>query len=293
VDQAAMLRQITEQKKAMLDAAPKERTAAHRYRICVISITSGKGGVGKTNIAANLAYLLAGMKKKTMILDADCGLANIDLILGLTPKYNLSHVLKGERTLRETIINGPGGFKILPASSGIQEMSSLSTEQKLSLQDELNTLQRRPDFMLIDTSAGITDNVMYFNMVARETIVVVTPEPTSLTDAYALIKVLYQRHAKKRFSLLVNMVKTQNEAKEVFLRMALATSHFLNLAIEHLGHVFYDENLSEAVKRQKLLAELYPDSPAIECLRAVAEKLCRTGREQEDNGIISFFNNRG
>jgi flagellar biosynthesis protein FlhG len=231
------------------------------------------------------------MKKKILVLDADCGLANIDLILGLTPKYNLYHVLKGERTLKEAIVTGPGGIKILASSSGIQEMSSLSMEQKLTLQDELNALQTRPDFMLIDTSAGINDNVLYFNMVAGETIVVVTPEPTSLTDAYALIKVLYQRHAKKRFSLLVNMVKTPNEAKEVFLRLAQATNHFLNLAIEELGYITYDENLQRGVKQQKLLAELYPDSPSVRCLRTVAERLCKVRPEQEEsNGTIRFFN---
>lgn len=285
-----MLRQITGQKKTVQNSALKENTSVRRNKIRVISITSGKGGVGKTNITANLAYLLSRMKKKTLILDADCGLANIDLILGLTPQYNLYHVLKGEKTLREVIINGPGGIKILPSSSGIQEMSSLSAEHKLGLQDELNALQARPDFMLIDTSAGINDNVLYFNMVAHEIIVVVTPEPTSLTDAYALIKILYQRHSKKRFSLLVNMVKSQNEAKEVFLRMAQATNHFLNLAIEQLGYISYDENLPRAVKQQKLMSELYPDSSSVKCLREVAEKLCQPRQKQEDDGAISFFN---
>ena len=285
-----MLRQITGQKKTALNTVPKEKNAVRNNRVCVISITSGKGGVGKTNIAVNLAYLLAESKKKTLILDADCGLANIDLILGLTPKYNLYHVLKGEKTLKEAIINGPGGIKILPSSSGIQEMSSLSMAQKFILQDELNALQARPDFMLIDTSAGINENVLYFNMVASETIVVVTPEPTSLTDAYALIKVLYQRHAKKRFSLLVNMVKTPNEAKEVFLRMAQATNHFLNLAIEQLGYISCDDNIPRAVKQQKLLAELYPDSPSVKSLREVADKLCQPRPEQEDTGTINLFN---
>ena len=290
MDQADTLRQIAGQKKTALDDAWEAKRGAGKKKISVISITSGKGGVGKTNIAANLAYLLAAMKKKTLILDADCGLANIDLILGLTPKYNLYHVLKGEKTLREAIVNGPGGIKILASSSGIQEMSSLSTEQKLTLQDELNALQTRPDFMLIDTGAGINDNVIYFNMIAGETIVVVTPEPTSLTDAYALIKVLYQRHAKKRFSLLVNMVKTPNEAREVFLRLAQATNHFLNLAIEELGYVSCDENLQRGVKQQKLLAELYPDSPSVRCLREVAEILCKPRTEHERNGTIRFFN---
>jgi flagellar biosynthesis protein FlhG len=290
VDQAAMLRQITGQKKNELNASAIEKNAVRDHKICVISITSGKGGVGKTNIAVNLAYLLAESKKKILVLDADCGLANIDLILGLTPKYNLYHVLKGEKTLKEAIINGPGGIKILPSSSGIQEMSSLSMAQKLILQDELNALQVRPDFMLIDTSAGINDNVLYFNMIANETIIVVTPEPTSLTDAYALIKVLYQRHAKKRFSLLVNMVKTPAEAKEVFLRMAQATNHFLNLAIEQLGYVSCDDNVPRAVKQQKLLAERYPDSPSVKSLREVANKLCQPRSEHEDAGTIHLFN---
>jgi flagellar biosynthesis protein FlhG len=291
VDQAAILRQIASKRKQMPNRIQKEKVALVKNKICVMSVTSGKGGVGKTNIVANLAYLLSQMKKKTLILDADCGLANIDLILGLTPKHNLYHVLKGDKTLKDIIINGPGGIKILPSSSGIQEMTSLSMSQKFTLQDELNSLQSRPDIMLIDTSAGINENVMYFNMVAGDVIVVVTPEPTSLTDAYALIKVLYQRHAKKRFRLLVNMVKTQDEAKEVFLRMAQATNHFLNLSIENLGFVLYDENLPAAVKKQKLLAELNPHSPALDCLREIAIKLCKPAQEQEDHdGIINFFN---
>jgi flagellar biosynthesis protein FlhG len=291
VDQAATLRQISRNKKESSEGKGKEKTAGHRREnICVISITSGKGGVGKTNIAANLAYILAGMKKRTLLLDADCGLANIDLILGLTPAFNLHHVLMGEKTLREIIINGPGGIKILPASSGIQEMSTLSMNQKIILQDEFKALQSRPDFVVIDTSAGISENVMYFNMVAGETIVVVTPEPTSMTDAYALIKILYRRHAKKRFRLLVNMVKSQDEAKEVYLRLAQATNHFLQLAIEHLGFVVYDENMSKAVKRQRLLAEIYPASPSIECLRDVAEKLCQPTQNNENDGIIGLFN---
>jgi len=289
VDQAATLRQISRQKKASQGGRAPDRAAGHKQNVCVISITSGKGGVGKTNIAANLAYILAGMKKRTLVLDADCGLANIDLILGLTPAYNLHHVLKGEKRLREVIIDGPGGIKILPSSSGIQEMSALTMEQKMIIQDEFSALQSPPDFLLIDTSAGIAENVMYFNMVAREIIVVVTPEPTSLTDAYALIKILYRRHAKKRFRLLVNMVKSEGEAKEVYLRLAQATNHFLHLAIEHLGYVIYDENMPKAVKKQKLLAEIYPDSPSIKCLRDVAEKLCQASQDSENDGTIGLF----
>ena len=260
-----------------------------RDNVRVISITSGKGGVGKTNITVNLAYLLAKMKKKTLILDADMGLANIDVILGLTPKYNLYHVLNGEKTMREALIHGPGGIMILPASSGIQEMSDLSKGQKFTLLDELRTVSGDMDFLLIDTAAGIAGNVMYFNMAADEIIVVASPEPTSLTDAYAIIKVLYQKHAKRYFRLLVNMVRDPREGREVYQRLNQATDRFLNLNIEYLGYILRDEKLSEAVKQQEAFTKLYPHSPASKCLLTVAEKLCDEQPVGSDKGGISFF----
>lgn len=292
MDQALMLRKIKSSERGENRPTTAIPAAARHHnvrQVRVIAITSGKGGVGKTNIAANLAYLLSKMNKRTLILDADMGLANIDLILGLTPKYNLYHVLKGERSLSETIIKGPGGIMILPSSSGILEMAELSKGQKLMLLDGLNALREEIDFMIIDTAAGIARNVMYFNSAAKEIIVVVSPEPTSLTDAYALIKVLYQRHAKKQFRLLVNMVKTPEEAKEVYERLSQATDHFLNLTIKYLGYVLNDEKLVDAVRQQKAVAELYPHSPASKCLRAVAERLCLEQPDNDGDGNIEFF----
>jgi flagellar biosynthesis protein FlhG len=165
----------------------------------------------------------------------------------------------------------------------------LSRGQKLTLLDELRDLNEGLDFLLIDTAAGIAGNVMFFNAAAKEIIVVVTSEPTSLTDAYALIKVLYQHHAKKRFRLLVNMVKSPAEAKEVYNRLSQATDHFLNLTIEYLGYVLYDEKLSEAVKQQKAMAALYPQSPASKCLKKIAEKICQEKPENDGDGSIEFF----
>ncbi len=292
VDQALVLRKMKNGREVETGPAHIEVVSAcapKKKQVRVIAITSGKGGVGKTNITANLAYLLSQMKKKALILDADMGLANIDLILGLTPPYNLYHVLKGERTLAETLIHGPGGMMILPSASGILEMADLSRGQKLTLLDELNTLKEDLDFMLIDTAAGIASNVMYFNAAAKEIIVVASGELTSLTDAYALIKVLYQRHAKKRFRLLVNMVKTPAEAKEVYRKLSQATDHFLNLSIEYLGYVVQDEKLSDAVRQQRAMAEIYPQAPASKCLLAVAEKLCREKPENDGNGSMQFF----
>jgi len=287
-----MLRKIKNQEREenQMTTAVTPAARPHRTRqVRVIAITSGKGGVGKTNIAANLAYLLSKMNKKTLILDADMGLANVDLILGLTPEYNLYHVLKGEKSISETIVRGPGGIMILPSSSGIMEMAELSRGQKLTLLDGLNTLQEEIDFMFIDTAAGIAGNVMYFNSAAKEIIVVVSPEPTSLTDAYALIKLLYQRHAKKRFRLLVNMVRSPEEAKEVYGRLSQATDHFLNLTIKYLGYVLKDEKLVDAVRQQKAVAELYPNSAASKCLRVVAEKLCMEQPDKDGGGSIDFF----
>ncbi len=294
MDQAAGLREIKKNRKGRAGetSAFREDDEAMPFRdhhIRVISITSGKGGVGKTNISANLAYALSKMGKKVLILDADMGLANIDVILGLTPKFNLSHVLAGDRSIAETIVEGPGGIRILPSASGVQEMADLTKEQKLALLDELNSLNEDLDYLLIDTAAGIAGNVMYFNMAAEEIIVIATREPTSLTDAYALIKVLYQRHGKKRFKLLVNMVKNQTEAKEVYARLSQATDHFLGLAIEYLGFILHDEKMQEAVRKQQVLSELHPYSQANKCIVNVAEKLCREKPVIDGSGHLKFF----
>jgi len=274
--------------KPLTPVTPAAEPMAQRP-VRVIAITSGKGGVGKTNIATNLAYHLSQMNRKTLVLDADMGLANIDVILGIAPKHNLYHVLRGEKALRDVIVDGPGGMKILPATSGIQEMADLSRGEKLALLDELDGLGTELDFMLIDTAAGIAGNVIYFNVAAREIIVVVSPEPTSITDAYALIKILYSNYGEKRFMLLVNMVRNSNEAREVFLKVSNATSHFLNLSIEYLGYVFDDAKVTEAVRRQKALAEIYPDSRASKCLQSIARKLCRLQPEFSESGSLKFF----
>jgi flagellar biosynthesis protein FlhG len=291
-DQAEALRTLRNQDKSSITPTGNpgvQRGYSSRHGVRMISVTSGKGGVGKTNIAANLAYLLSRMNQKTMILDADAGLANIDVILGINSPYNLFHVLNGERLLAETLVEGPGGIKILPSASGIQEMTDLSRGQKITLIDELNSLNDSLDFILIDTGAGISSNVMYFNMAAKEIIVVTSPEPTALTDAYALIKVLYQRHSKRRFRLIVNMVRRPSEAKEVYDRLSHATDQFLNLTIEYLGYVLLDEKVKKAVLQQKAVAEIYPDSPATRCLAKIAETICSENVQDDEDGSVKLF----
>lgn len=296
MDQAESLREMIRKRSAeipgrlwetMMKIPESGKNSARPVR--TIAVTSGKGGVGKTNITANLACMLAKMNKKTMILDADAGLANIDVILGLTPKYNLHDVLTGKRSLSEIMVSGPEGIRILPSASGIQEMADLSRGQKLTLLEDLNSIQEDLDFMLIDTAAGIANNVMYFNVAAGEIIVVTSPEPTSLTDAYALIKILYQRYAKKRFRVLINMVSGAAEARKVYRRLSSATDHFLNLNIEFMGYILHDKKLQDAVRMQKAVVELYPDSQASLCVKKIAEKICEEDPEDVESGNISFF----
>lgn len=295
MDQAAVLRGMKETDEGAHKMASKMEQRddiacdKNKEHTRVIAITSGKGGVGKTYITANLAYILSRMKKKTLIFDADMGLANIDVILGLSTKYNMHHVLLGEKSLPEVIVPGPGGIKILPAASGIQEMAELSKGQKLSLMDELNDLNEHFDFMFIDTAAGITGNVLYFNMAAKEIIVVVSPEPTSMTDAYALIKILYNGHGEKRIMMIVNMVKNSHEARETFMKLSKATEHFLDLSIEYLGYIIHDEKVTDAVKQQKMFAELYPYAQASKCLSSIARKICRDKPEKYNLGSMKFF----
>jgi len=288
VDQAGVLREMKGIDRDVYSMSLRNRQKKRNKDVRVIAITSGKGGVGKTNIAANFAYIFSKMGERVLLLDADTGLANIDIILGITPKYSLFHVLHGEKTLSEATVQGPGGVKILPAASGIQEMAELSKDQKLTLLEELDGLNESLDFMLIDTAAGIAKNVMYFNMVAEEIVVVVSPEPTSLTDAYALIKLLYKGYSAKRFMLLVNMVTGPNEAKEVYRRLNNATDHFLNLSLDYLGYILFDKTVREAVKQQTMLVKFSPHSKASKCLFTVAKKLCQERPEDYESGTTKF-----
>ena len=241
----------------------------------VIAITSGKGGVGKTNIVANLGFALSQLGKRVLIFDADLGLGNIDVLLGLTPKYNLSHVVMREKTGSEIIIEGPKNLKILPASSGIQELTQLTEEQRDNIFRELNSVLDRIDILLIDTAAGISSNVMYFNVNAQEVLVVVTPEPTSMTDAYALMKVMSLKYSAKKFRLLVNLAKNSGEAHEIFRQLTMVSNRFLDISIDYLGYVLADENVTKSVKRQKLICDIYPDSEGSKCFAEIAEQICK------------------
>ncbi len=260
--------------------------------IRVFAITSGKGGVGKSNIVINLALAFDEMGKNVLIIDGDLGLANIDVLLGLTPKHNIHHVFQGEKSINDIILDGPGNIRIMPASSGVQELAELQDEQKLFLMEMLEVLEEEIDVLLIDTGAGISDNVIYFNLAAQEKIVVITPEPTSLTDAYAMIKVLHTRYGERHFRILVNLARDDKEALNIYNQISRVADNFLDgLSLDYLGFVPKDHNLPKAVMKQQPVLNVYPDSPASKAFPTLAKRLqaIKPGR---NDGNIRFFRHR-
>ncbi len=256
----------------------------------VLSVTSGKGGVGKTNLSVNIATKLAQEGKKVLLLDADLGLANVDVILGITPQKNLFHLFQNEATLEEIIFKTPYGFSILPAASGVNEMLNLSAGQKMTLLDSLDSLEDSLDYLIADTGAGIHDSVLYFNIAAQERLVVLTPEPTSLTDAYALIKVLRTKHDISTFRVIINMAASAKQAKEVYSRLSAACDHFLeNVSVDYLGFIPKDPLLRKSVIAQKPFASLYPDAPATKALDQIVSQILKLNPSKQLDGNIKFF----
>lgn len=256
----------------------------------VFSVTSGKGGVGKTNISVNLACELSKMGKRVVILDADLGLANVDVILGLAPKLNLFHLFNEGMTLEKILCDTPYGFRILPAASGVSDMVNLTTGQKLDLLEAMDYLEGGIDHLIVDTGAGINDNVLYFNIAAQERLVVLTTEPTSLTDAYALIKVLKLKHGVDRFRVLVNMAKDEKSAREIFVKLYKACDHFLSgVSLDLVGFIPLDPHVRKAVINQTPFAHMTPNCPASVAIRQTAERINTWKVTAKADGNIKFF----
>ncbi len=255
----------------------------------VYAITSGKGGVGKTALTVNTAVSLARQGKSVLIIDADLGLANIDIVLGLTPRYNLNHFFSGEQELDAILIEGPSGVKILPAGSGIQSFIRLDSEHKMRLIDGLEQLNRHFDFVLIDTEAGISENVVYFNTAAQEILVVTTPEPTAITDAYALMKLLSTRYHEKRFNLVVNQIENDHDALDVYRKLTMVASRYLDISIDFLGSIPSDRQMGQAVRKQQPLVVFDPDSATSNAFAELAELLINCQPSREPKGSVQFF----
>ena len=277
------------------DQASRLRTMARQqipeatlFSSRVMAITSGKGGVGKTNVVAGLAMSLAQMGQRVVVLDADFGLANLDILLGLTPTHTLEHVLRGEKVLEEIIMDGPLGIRVIPASSGIQELTRLDTTAELRLIQGLQRVSETTDWMLIDTAAGIHDSVIKLLLAAQEVLLVTTPEPTSLVDAYAMVKVVHLRDPQKPIWLLVNNAQGEDEAEETIEQLQAATQRFLGREHKVLGMVPSDPSLLQAVREQRSVVERFPRSPSTQAFRQIADQLRKKVPLQKD-GFASFW----
>lgn len=254
----------------------------------VISVTSGKGGVGKTNVTANLAYALSEtFGKRVLVFDADLGLGNMDVLFNLRPRWTLKDFLFEDRSLSEVLVPGPAGIRILPAASGVEELTALTPEQNLKLISAFDQLGEEVDILLIDTGAGISENVLTFNLASQETLIVVTPEPTSRTDAFALMKVLNRRYSGKPLLFLANMVRDRREGLELYDLVSRVADRFLpDLNLSFAGYLPQDPSVTQAVRNQKALAEMLPGAPFSTAIRQVArDLLSRPPREMLQSGI--------
>jgi len=273
----------------MNDQAAGLRRMAKQKPVQVIAVASGKGGVGKTNVSVNLSLAMAAQGKDVLLLDADLGLANVDLLLGLRAEYNLSHVINGERTLEEVIMKGPDGLNIIPAASGTQMMSELTPSQHAGVIRAFSELSTPIDVLVVDTAAGISDSVVSFTKASNEVIVVVCDEPTSLTDAYALMKVLNTDHGIQRFNILANSVRSPKEGLNLFAKLSRVTDHYLDVTLNYMGAVPYDEYLIKAVKKQHAVFKSYPQSPSSLAFRKLAKKVMEWPAPEQASGHLEFF----
>jgi flagellar biosynthesis protein FlhG len=265
VDQASRLRDI------VASAQAPQPVRAHRAR--VIAVTSGKGGVGKSNVSVNLAVKFASCGKEVVLLDADLGLANADVLCNIDLPANLAHVIARRKTLTEVMVRAPGGFSLIGGASGLARMADLTDYDRQRVVDSLGELEDQTDLILIDTGAGISPNVLSFTRAADHVLVVTTPEPTAITDAYAVIKVIGRDRVDRPISLLVNQTRTPQEGKVVYERIAAVARQFLSVQVLDAGHVMADAQVPAAVRRRVPFLIASPDCPAAQCIGAVASRL--------------------
>ena len=250
-------------------------------RLMTIAVTSGKGGVGKTNVAINLAVALARLRHRVAILDADFGLGNVDVVLGLAPTSHLGHVLNGDKTLDEILVEGPRGVKVIPASSGLQQLTALSASQWDRLESALDQIAKDFDYLIIDTAAGISDNVIESLRMAERVIVVTSPEPTAVVDAYAVVKLLLTSDPAREIGLVVNSARDASEAQLVHAQLDVAATRFLKRRLTYYGFIAHDPAVRDAVLVQRPIVDHVPQSSASRCFRILASRLSGTERRQE------------
>jgi len=260
-----------------------------KQMVKVIAVTGGKGGVGKTNVTLNLAMAMAQMGKKVLVLDADLGLANCDVMLGLRVERNLSHVLSGEAELDDILIEGPFGIRIVPATSGTQSMTELSPAEHAGLIRAFSELRQNFDVLLVDTAAGISDMVLSFSRASQDVLVVVCDEPSSITDAYALMKVLSREHAVRKFKIVANMVRSLKEGQELFAKLSRVADRFLDVTLELVATIPFDENVRKAARKQKAFVEAFPKTPASLAVKTLATRAVQWPVPPSASGHLEFF----
>ena len=275
--------------RAHRDQAETLRRMRLSKHVKVIAVTGGKGGVGKSNVSANLAVALANMGRKVMLMDADLSLANLDVLMGLHPKQNLSQVLDGSATLEDVIVEGPAGIRVVPSASGVQRMANLSVGENAALIRAFGELYQPVDVMIVDTAAGIGSSVLNFTRAAQQAVVVVNDEPTSLTDAHGLIKVLSRDHGVGRFHIVSNRCSTQAEGRELFEKLVKVTSRFLDVTLCYMGDIPEDPYLQRAVRMQTLVLEAYPSSRSAVAFKKLATVADNWTVPTDASGYLEFF----
>lgn len=260
-----------------------------RRPVRVLAVASGKGGVGKTNVSVNLGVCLGELGRKVVLMDADMSLANVDVLLGLQPKYNLSHVLSGERSMGDILMDGPGGLKVVPASSGIQRMSELTVAEQAGIIRGFSEIGEDVDVLIIDTAAGISSSVLNFARACQEVILVVCDEPTSLTDVYAFIKLMNRDYGVYRFQILANMVADVRQGQALYTKLCKVTDRYLDVTLSFLGAIPFDEHLKRAVQKQTPVSLLFPQSKSALAFKLLAKKTDALPMSNKVSGRLEFF----
>lgn len=253
----------------------------------VLAVTSGKGGVGKTSTSVNLAIALAARKKRAIVLDADLGLANVEVLMGLNSFYNLQHVIDGEKTIMQILVQGPGGIEVVPGTSGLAKLADLSAAARQNVLKGLKELQEKTDFIIIDTMAGIGQNAVSFAAAADEVLVVTTPEPSAIVDAYAAIKTIHNMREDAVFRLIVNMVASSQQALAVTTNLSRVAQQYLGLRLSYLGHIVRDPHVAQGVMQTHPFSLKFPNAPATKCMQDLATKIIQ--QKESETARTGFF----